>query len=129
MILPLLTLIPLALLALVTAALLAALDAAHHAVSRSALDKELAGRSARTREQVLIQHDEAPRTRGALELGRVLAEVVVAVSLTVLAQLLTGSWVLAVLIGGAVASAMLFLTAFVVISSQGSMVPVLVLMW
>src|SRR5690625_5931004 len=75
MILPLLTLIPLALLALVTAALLAALDAAHHAVSRSALDKELAGRSARTREQVLIQHDEAPRTRGALELGRVLAEV------------------------------------------------------
>src|SRR5690625_6497214 len=62
MILPLLTLIPLALLALVTAALLAALDAAHHAVSRSALDKELAGRSARTREQVLLQHDEAPRT-------------------------------------------------------------------
>src|SRR5699024_898014 len=127
MILPLLTLIPLALLALVTAALLAALDAAHHAVSRSALDKELAGRSARTREQVLLQHDEAPRTRGALELGRVLAEVVVAVSLTVLAQLLTGSWVLAVLLGGAVAAALLFLTASVVPRAQGRLRPTVVL--
>src|SRR5699024_4943806 len=111
MILPLLTLIPLALLALVTAALLAALDAAHHAVSRSAVDQELAGRSARARVQVRLQHDAAPRARGALELGRVLAEVVVAGSLTVLAPLLPGSWVLAVLLGGGVAAALLFLAA------------------
>lgn len=127
MILPLLTLIPLALLALVTAALLAALDAAHHAVSRSALDKELAGRSARTRERVLLQHDEAARTLGALELGRVLAEVVVAVTLTALAQLLTGSWAVAVLLGGVVSMALLFLTASVVPRAVGRLRPTAVL--
>lgn len=127
MTLALLTLVPLALLALVTSALLAALDAAHHAVSRSALAKELADRPASTRERVLVQHDDASRTLGALELGRVLAEVVVAVSLTALALLLMDSWILAVLLGAAVTAALMFLTATLVPRALGRLRPTAVL--
>ena len=127
MTLPLLTLIPLALLGVAAAALLTALDSAHHAVTRSALEKVLASRSQRTRGRVLTQHDDAPRTLGALELGRVLAEVVVTASLTVLAQLLTGNWVLAAVLAVALTTAVMFLAASALPRSIGRNRPTAVL--
>ncbi|HJG91558.1 MAG TPA: CNNM domain-containing protein, partial [Brachybacterium massiliense] len=67
-------LIPLTALAALTAGMLAALDAAHEAVSRSSLDKALAGRPAPVRSRLLHQLADARRTLASVMLGRMLSE-------------------------------------------------------
>ena len=67
-------LIPLTALAALTAGMLTALDAAHEAVSRSSLEKALAGRPAPVRSRLLHQLADARRTLASVMLGRMLSE-------------------------------------------------------
>ncbi|AXK45212.1 hemolysin family protein [Brachybacterium saurashtrense] len=74
--LALLALIPLIVASGVIAAVLTAVDAAQLSVSRSALEKALAGRSEAVRRRVLTHQADAARTLSSVSLGRMLAETV-----------------------------------------------------
>ena len=101
----LLLLIPVAIAGTVFGALSTAADAALLSISHGALERSLEDHPERQRRRILRQHDDTAHTIASLTLGRVLAEALMAVSITaMLFELLEGLVVpglLALLISGA----------------------------
>ena len=105
----LLVLVPLALLGLVLGGVLAAADSAYHWVSRQSLEKAVSVRAVPVRERVLHQLEDNERTLAAIALGRILAEAVLAVAVTVLVHLRLQDWVLTALVGVVVTAVAMFI--------------------